>query len=74
MIFDLGTGLRNYGEQLAERGPRSTGYQATVLLTHLHWDHIQGLPFFAPLAAGGGTVDVYGPRRTRARSARCSPA
>src|SRR3954449_5987535 len=60
LIFDLGTGLRSYGEQLARTG-RLDGYQAAVLLSHLHWDHIQGLPFFAPLAAGGGAVVVYGP-------------
>src|SRR5207248_10185203 len=58
VLFDLGTGLRNYGEALAGAG-RLDGFEATVLLTHLHWDHIQGLPFFLPLAAGGGTVDVY---------------
>jgi phosphoribosyl 1,2-cyclic phosphodiesterase len=60
LIFDLGTGLRSYGEHLAETG-QLEGYQAAVLLSHLHWDHIQGLPFFAPLAAGGGSVTVYGP-------------
>jgi phosphoribosyl 1,2-cyclic phosphodiesterase len=60
LILDLGTGLRNYGEQIARAG-RLRGYEATVLLSHLHWDHIQGLPFFAPLAAGGGSVHVIGP-------------
>jgi ribonuclease BN (tRNA processing enzyme) len=62
VIFDLGTGLRNYGEYLYNEG-RLDGYHAYVLLTHLHWDHIQGLPFFAPLSAGGGTVEVYGPEQ-----------
>ena len=62
LIFDLGTGLRSYGEHLA-RADQLRGYQAAVLLTHLHWDHIQGLPFFAPLAAGGGSVTVYGPEQ-----------
>ena len=62
LIFDLGTGLRNYGEQLATDG-RLDGYHASVLLSHLHWDHIQGLPFFAPVAAGGGAIDVYGPEQ-----------
>src|SRR3954451_24628909 len=62
VILDLGTGLRSYGEQLARDG-QLEGYEATVLLTHLHWDHIQGLPFFAPLAAGGGTVTVVGPEQ-----------
>jgi len=62
VLFDLGTGLRNYGESLGAAG-RLDGYHGTVLLTHLHWDHIQGLPFFAPVAAGGGAVDVVGPHQ-----------
>lgn len=62
LIFDLGTGLRSCGEQVVAEGRRE-GYRANVLLTHLHWDHIQGLPFFGPLAAGGGAVAVYGPEQ-----------
>jgi phosphoribosyl 1,2-cyclic phosphodiesterase len=64
LLLDLGTGLRNYGEQLANDG-RSQGFHATVLLTHLHWDHIQGLPFFAPVAGGGGSLAIYGPVQER---------
>jgi phosphoribosyl 1,2-cyclic phosphodiesterase len=63
LLFDLGTGLRNYGDELAAEG-RLDGYAATVLLTHLHWDHIQGLPFFAPLAAGGGGMTIIGPHQS----------
>ncbi|MBI1788433.1 MAG: MBL fold metallo-hydrolase [Acidobacteria bacterium] len=44
LIFDAGTGLRNLGGSLA--GPNLS---LNVWLTHYHWDHIQGLPFFAPL-------------------------
>ncbi len=62
ILFDLGTGLRNLGEHLEQTGQRE-GYRATVLLSHLHWDHIQGLPFFAPLAAGGGSVQIIGPHQ-----------
>jgi phosphoribosyl 1,2-cyclic phosphodiesterase len=62
VVFDLGTGLRNYGDVLTSEG-RVDGYRATVLLTHLHWDHIQGLPFFSPLSAGGGVVTVVGPHQ-----------
>lgn len=62
VLFDLGTGLRAYGDRLAAEG-RLEGYRATVLLGHLHWDHIQGLPFFAPLAGGGGSVQVIGPHQ-----------
>ena len=34
-----------------------------MLLSHLHWDHVQGLPFFVPLHIPGDVVDVYGPRQ-----------
>ena len=44
-ILDAGTGIRKLGEALmAEGGP----VDATLLLSHLHWDHIQGIPFFVP--------------------------
>jgi phosphoribosyl 1,2-cyclic phosphodiesterase len=62
VILDLGTGLRSYGEHLTEQG-RLDGYRASVLLTHLHWDHIQGLPFFHPVSAGSGAVKIFGPEQ-----------
>jgi phosphoribosyl 1,2-cyclic phosphodiesterase len=62
IIFDLGTGLRNYGAELIEDG-RAAGLRASMLLSHLHWDHIQGLPFFVPMHDGAATVEVYGPRQ-----------
>src|SRR3954467_7372898 len=37
IVFDLGTGLRSYGEQI------DGDFHGSVLLTHLHWDHVQGL-------------------------------
>ena len=45
-------------------GP-STG---TALLTHLHWDHVQGLPFFVPLLRDGAHLDVYAPAQEDGRS------
>ncbi|MFN8034337.1 MAG: MBL fold metallo-hydrolase [Acidimicrobiia bacterium] len=60
IVFDLGTGLRPLGEELLARGG---GAHTSVLLTHLHWDHIQGLPFYRPLHAPGSTIDIYGPRQ-----------
>lgn len=47
-VFDCGTGFRLLGRKLlAERGSRPI--EARVFLSHYHWDHIQGIPFFAPL-------------------------
>ena len=62
IVFDLGTGLRNYGTTLLAEG-RAQAFQGTMLLSHLHWDHVQGLPFFVPLHVPGAVVDVYGPRQ-----------
>jgi phosphoribosyl 1,2-cyclic phosphodiesterase len=57
LIFDMGTGLRPCGHTLAADGP----FHGTVLLSHLHWDHIQGLPFFGPMSQPDAVLDVYGP-------------
>jgi len=47
-VFDCGTGFRNLGKSLmAERG--ADPIYAHVFLSHFHWDHIQGIPFFQPL-------------------------
>jgi phosphoribosyl 1,2-cyclic phosphodiesterase len=64
IVFDLGTGLRNFGLALLEDTPfEDLDFQGTVLLSHLHWDHVQGMPFFVPLHRPGNTLDVYGPRQ-----------
>ncbi len=60
VVFDLGTGLTPYGEALGGAGTRFAG---TFLLTHLHWDHVQGLPFFTPLHEPRSNVDIFGPRQ-----------
>jgi len=60
IIFDMGTGIRNYG-QCAHLGDPQSPFSATVLLTHLHWDHVQGLPFFAPLTRPNAEITIYGP-------------
>jgi len=62
LILDLGTGLRALGETL-DHPLHEAGLplEATALLTHLHYDHILGLPFFSPLRVPGAVLDVYGP-------------
>jgi phosphoribosyl 1,2-cyclic phosphodiesterase len=50
IILDAGTGLRGLGDALLAEGRKagSMAIEATLLLSHFHWDHIQGLPFFVP--------------------------
>jgi phosphoribosyl 1,2-cyclic phosphodiesterase len=52
-VFDCGTGFRNLGKQLSQEhaGDGRNGHpiNAHIFLSHFHWDHIQGIPFFSPL-------------------------
>ena len=57
IVLDLGTGLRFWGEALDPTVP----FVGSALVTHIHWDHVQGLPFFAPVLRKGAQFDVYGP-------------
>jgi phosphoribosyl 1,2-cyclic phosphodiesterase len=59
ILFDLGTGLRPYGAFC----PMDGTFAATALVTHIHWDHVQGLPFFAPVHFAGARLDIYGPHQ-----------
>ena len=62
LILDLGTGLRALGDYLKPPLKASgVPLHATALLTHLHYDHVLGLPFFAPMRDPGAVLDVYGP-------------
>lgn len=64
IVFDLGTGVRYFGSTQPQDGT----FRGTVLLTHLHFDHIQGLPFFSPMLRPGAVLDVYGPVQEDGRS------
>jgi phosphoribosyl 1,2-cyclic phosphodiesterase len=57
IVFDLGTGLRFFGESRSDDGP----FRAHALVSHLHWDHVQGLPFCVPLNVEGAELDIWGP-------------
>jgi phosphoribosyl 1,2-cyclic phosphodiesterase len=56
VILDGGTGLRALGNELSARGP----VRASLLFSHVHWDHIQGVPFFAPIFRTDTRLAVYG--------------
>ena len=67
LILDCGTGARNLGLALRS-GPFAAGTgRGTILLSHAHWDHIQGFPFFAPFYVPGNHFTIYGWSRTGAK-------
>ena len=61
IVLDLGTGLRPFGREVEARYGTDEPIEMTALLTHLHWDHIIGLPFCTPLLGFGTRMEVYGP-------------
>jgi glyoxylase-like metal-dependent hydrolase (beta-lactamase superfamily II) len=60
VALDCGTGARPLGVDLLSRGP--TLPEMHILVTHTHWDHIQGFPFFLPAYVAGTRLSVYGAR------------
>lgn len=54
VIIDAGTGIHQLGKVLMAQNPAPK--EINIFFTHFHWDHIQGLPFFAPLIQGGPRV------------------
>ena len=59
-IFDAGTGIRVLGNRLAqEDGPTNVN----LFVTHFHWDHIQGIPFFEPLHAEDSFIRIHAARQ-----------
>jgi len=62
LILDAGTGLRSLGADLAPAlAADGRSLRANLLLTHLHYDHLLGLPFFSPLHDAAAHLEVYGP-------------
>jgi phosphoribosyl 1,2-cyclic phosphodiesterase/CheY-like chemotaxis protein len=60
LIFDAGTGIRSLGNELLRESP----LRIALFLTHFHWDHVQGLPFFKPLYVPGNEVTIHGPAQS----------
>ena len=57
LVFDAGTGIRKLGNALIARG---LPVDISLFLTHAHWDHIQGFPFFTPAYVSGNRLQIYG--------------
>ena len=64
IIMDMGTGAINLGRSLMPGEFGAGTGEATVLLSHAHWDHIQGFPFFPPIFVSGNRFNVYGAARS----------
>jgi phosphoribosyl 1,2-cyclic phosphodiesterase len=60
IILDAGTGIRNLGDFLIMNGESIKAY---LLITHPHWDHIQGFPFFKPAFISGNELTIIGTER-----------
>ncbi|MCO4771671.1 MAG: response regulator [Deltaproteobacteria bacterium] len=56
IVFDAGSGIRNLGNSLMGR----QSLVAALLISHPHWDHLNSVPFFAPLYVPGNQISIYG--------------
>ena len=59
IVLDCGTGAHRLGQALMAEAKQPV--RGHLMITHTHWDHIQGFPFFAPVFAEGGEWDLYAP-------------
>jgi phosphoribosyl 1,2-cyclic phosphodiesterase len=62
IIIDAGTGIRVLGNKLLSAKDKRS---ITLLLTHAHWDHLSGFPFFKPIYMKDTKISIYGPEHVR---------
>jgi phosphoribosyl 1,2-cyclic phosphodiesterase/CheY-like chemotaxis protein len=63
VVIDCGTGGHSLAQKLIADAPNPL--RGNILISHTHWDHIQGIPFFHPLFMRGNEWDIYGPKGVR---------
>ncbi|NPU84707.1 MAG: MBL fold metallo-hydrolase [Syntrophaceae bacterium] len=61
VIIDAGSGIRDLGNLMMVRDLPEGPIRADLFLTHTHWDHIMGFPFFTPVYVPGTKLNIYGP-------------
>lgn len=61
IIIDAGTGIRALGNELVKEKRRAIN----LLITHAHWDHLSGFPFFKPIYQKNRRIKIYGPQTTQ---------
>jgi phosphoribosyl 1,2-cyclic phosphodiesterase/CheY-like chemotaxis protein len=61
-IFDCGSGIKRLSDAIMSRGATQR-FSARIFVSHTHWDHINTIPFFAPLYVRGNQIDVFGPHQ-----------
>jgi phosphoribosyl 1,2-cyclic phosphodiesterase len=55
LFIDMGSGLREAGTQAMQQGIK----EFSILMTHMHWDHVMGMPFFIPVHVPGHKINIY---------------
>jgi phosphoribosyl 1,2-cyclic phosphodiesterase len=69
VILDAGSGIRELGQHLVKKAGAKVSH-GSLLLSHLHWDHIQGLPFFTPARNQNNRFTIYGEGKCQQSLAR----
>ena len=59
-VCDMGSGLRRFGQEVMRRHGAGQPQIYNVFMSHLHWDHIMGFPFFPPAYVPGNTIRIHG--------------
>ena len=61
IIIDAGSGIRELGKEMMMNHLQKEAINPELFITHTHWDHIMGFPFFAPIYVPQTRLKVYGP-------------
>lgn len=61
IIIDAGSGIRLLGHEIVKNNRDRSPFKADIFITHTHWDHIMGFPFFDPIYHEGTELNIYGP-------------